>query len=122
VRDAARSYRTLEIEAADRAAARLFAGWLAGCLSWTEGAVRIADAPADATTPLSKVRLTGDGPALTLRVQNTWLEAEVAGAGGVRIVPLGDRSLASRFVEEIGVRTRDAAFECALVAAMETRS
>jgi hypothetical protein len=86
--------------------------------------VRIADAPALPGTPLSKVRLTGDGPSLTLQVQRdrTCLEAEVEGADGSRVVPLGDGSLASRFVEEVSVRTRDVAFERALVAAMETGS
>jgi hypothetical protein len=70
---------------------------------------------------LTTVRLTGSGPALTLRVHDdlTCLEAEVEGSGGTRIVPLGDTSLGGRFAEEVSVRTRDAAFEQALVAAME---
>jgi glucose-6-phosphate dehydrogenase assembly protein OpcA len=119
------AYRRLEIEASDPAAARLYAGWVRHCLAWgTGGVVRIADAPALPGTPLSKVRLTGDGPSLTLQVQRdrTCLEAEVEGADGSRVVPLGDGSLASRFVEEVSVRTRDVAFERALVAAMETGS
>lgn len=123
VRGAAKTYRRLEIEAADRAAARLFAGWLCGCLSWPKGAaVEITGAPAAARTPLSTVRLTGEGPALTLSVKGdrTCLEAEVEGGGGARVVTLGDGSLASRFVEEVGVRTRDTAFERALVTVMET--
>jgi glucose-6-phosphate dehydrogenase assembly protein OpcA len=122
VRAAATSYRSVEIEAADGAAARLFAGWLRCCLSWgTAGSVTITGAPAQARTPISRVRLTGDGPALTLRAQpdRTCLEADVEGAGRPRIVPLADASLGARFAEEVSIRTRDAAFERALAAAME---
>jgi hypothetical protein len=70
---------------------------------------------------LTRVRLSGDCPGLTLEVpgEQKCLEAAIDGAGGARMVPLGDGSLSSRFVEEIAVRTRDAAFERALVAAME---
>jgi len=121
VRDGLASLRRLEIDAVDRASARLFGGWLRSCCQ-NSGAidVRIADAPAGARTPLTRVRLSGGGPGLTLEVQDrTCLAAAIDGAGGARMVPLGDGSLASRFVEEIGVRTRDAAFERALVAAME---
>ena len=120
---AASSYRRLDIEAVDRASARLFAGWLSSCLSWPkDGVVNIEPAAPGARTPLSKVRLAGDGPALTLHVQgdSTCLEADVDGEAGGRVVPLGDATLASRFAEEVGVRTRDAAFERALVAVMET--
>jgi glucose-6-phosphate dehydrogenase assembly protein OpcA len=123
VREGAGRFRRLDIEAADRAAARLFAGWLRASLSWpSDVAVTITDAPAAARTPLSTVRLSGDGPGLTLRVHGDrrCLEAEVDGAGGARVVPLGDGSLSSRIKEELGIRTRDAAFERALVAARET--
>jgi len=122
VRGAAASYTNLEITASDRAAARLFAGWLRCCLSGAPLAIRIDGAPAGARTPLTRVRLSGgSGPGLTLRVEGnrTCLEAEVDGAGGARVVPLGGGALAARFAEEIGVRTRDWAFERALVAAME---
>jgi glucose-6-phosphate dehydrogenase assembly protein OpcA len=117
------TYRQVEIDASDRAAARLFAGWLRACFGWHHNAaVRIHDVPSRAGSPLTRVRLTGTGPALTLLVQpeRTCLEAEVEGAGGARVVPLADDSMASRFVEEVGVRTRDTAFERALVAALET--
>jgi glucose-6-phosphate dehydrogenase assembly protein OpcA len=122
VRDAAKTYRHLEIDAADPAAARLFAGWLRCCLSCDVVTIKTTAASSRARTPLSRVRLSGSGPALTLQVQDdkTCLEAAVEDGGGVRVVPLGDGSLAARFAEEIGVRTRDAAFERALVAAMET--
>ena len=59
------------------------------------------------------MRLSGAGPGLTLQVQRdrTCLEAQVDGAEGARMVPLGDGALASQFAAEIGVRTRDVAFE-----------
>jgi glucose-6-phosphate dehydrogenase assembly protein OpcA len=120
VRDAAPRYDTLEIAASDRGTARLFAGWLRCCLS-PKLMVSIEDARVG-HSGLSRVRLSGgSGPGLTLRVEGDagCLHAEVDGAGGARIVPLGDGALATRFAEEIGVRTRDAAFEHALVAAME---
>jgi glucose-6-phosphate dehydrogenase assembly protein OpcA len=120
VRGAAASYSDLEIAAAEPAAARLFAGWLRCCLPEARLAVRTTTAPRGRA--LSRVRLSGGGgPGLTLAVEDdrTCLHAEVDGAAGARVVPLGDGSLASCFAEEIGVRTRDAAFERALVAAME---
>jgi glucose-6-phosphate dehydrogenase assembly protein OpcA len=125
VRERAGEFRLVEIEAADRPAARLFAGWLRACLGWSDDvAVQIRDAAEGARAPLSRVRLTGNGAGVTLHVDgdHTCLQAEVDEGGGVRVVPLGDDSLSSRIREELGVRTRDAAFERALVAAMETRA
>ena len=122
VREATHAFRRLEITASDRAAARLFAGWLCSCLKeLCHLEVAIDAAPAGARAPLSRVRLSGDGIGITLLVEQgqTCLQAELDGAGGARVVPLGDMTLASRFAEEIGVRTRDAAFERALVAALE---
>jgi glucose-6-phosphate dehydrogenase assembly protein OpcA len=122
VRQSVRELRTVEIEAGDRAAARLFAGWLRSCLAGkADLEIRIMDGPAGARTPLTRVRVSGAGPGLTLQVQEgqTCLQASVDGAEGARMVPLGDGTLASRFVEEIGVRSRDAAFERALQAAVE---
>jgi len=122
MRDALPSFRRLEIAAPDRAAARLFAGWLRSSLERVARLeVRIDAASARGPAPLTRVRMTGSGPGLTLQVHEDGmcLEAAIDGAAGARMVPLGDGSLASRFVEDIGVRTRDAAFERALVAAME---
>ena len=122
VEECARTCRRLDIEASDRAAARLFAGWLKGSLRWThEVTIAITNAPEGASTPLTRVRLRGNGPVLTLQVlgDRNCLEADISEGGGSRVVPLGDGSLASRFAEELGVRTRDTAFERALVSAME---
>jgi glucose-6-phosphate dehydrogenase assembly protein OpcA len=125
VHAASGSYQKVEIEAPDSAAARLFGGWLQSCLGGSAKlSVTIAAGANSAHAPLTKARLTGGGPALTLQVQRdgACLEAIVDGMDGARIVPLGDSALAGRFASEIGVRTRDAAFERALVAAMEMRA
>ena len=75
-------------------------------------------------TSLAGVKLAGDGLAISLRVPQgrACLEAAVDEAGGepaARIVPLGGGTLASLIGEELGVRTRDLAFEQALVTARE---
>ena len=121
VREGLSSLRRIDIEASDRASARLFAGWLRSCLRGTALEVTIGDAPASGRAPLTRVRVSGDCPGLTLEVRpgQRCLQAAIDGATGARMVPLGDGSLASRFGEEISVRTRDAAFERALVAAVE---
>jgi glucose-6-phosphate dehydrogenase assembly protein OpcA len=117
VRAAAGSYERIDIEAADRAAARLFAGWLQSSLGGAAPLAVHIDT-AGGRTPLAKVRVTGGGPGLTLRLQReACLEAQADGVPGSRVVPLGDTALAARFAEELAVRTRDAAFERAVVAA-----
>jgi glucose-6-phosphate dehydrogenase assembly protein OpcA len=123
VRSDAASIRSLTIEASDPFAARLFAGWLKSRLRW-KSSVRIEirrAKKADRSTPLASVKLTGGAIAISLEASSrACLEANLAGAEGtVRIVPLGDGTLASLIGEELGVRTRDIAFEEALVAARE---
>ena len=123
VRHAAASIDRMIIEAADVPAARLYAGWLHSRLRWTS-AVRIDIHPvkSDGPHPLVSVRLRG-GPldiSLGLRTGRTCLEASAGGQEpAARIVPLGDGTLGSLIGEELGVRTRDLAFEQALVAARE---
>jgi glucose-6-phosphate dehydrogenase-like protein OpcA len=129
VRRGAATTSTLTIEARDVFAARLFAGWLKSQLRWTSDVrIEIRAAPGaakgDGPTALASVELTGDGLAISLRVPRgrACLEAAVEEAGGeptARIVPLGDGTLASLIGEELGVRTRDLAFEQALVTARE---
>jgi hypothetical protein len=73
-------------------------------------------------TPLVSVKLGGDALDIALRVRpgHSCLEATVGGAEPTaRVVPLGNGSLASLIGEELGVRTRDLAFEQALVTARE---
>jgi len=141
VRRGAGSVRSLTIEARDVFAARLFAGWLKSRLRWTSevgieirpmgngesGEARESDDPT-ALIPLRSVALaTGaftislsvpaGGACLEASVENTSRSAHAEPAA--RIVPLGEASLASLIGEELGVRTRDLAFEAALVTARE---
>jgi hypothetical protein len=121
-RDAA-ALRTLTIEARDEFAARLFAGWLRSRLRWTsEVAIAIRVVTGGGPGPLVSAALAG-GPlsiSLSVRPGTACLEASVEGAEATaRIVPLGDGTLSSLIGEELGVRTRDLAFEQALVSARE---
>jgi hypothetical protein len=123
---AAPSLRQLSIEAADPHAARLFAGWLSASLGWrSPGSIELTGAPASSPAPLRSVRLGGPDLHITLAVKpsGTCLEAAVEGdAGSSRAVPLGDGGLTALIGEELGVRTRDLAFERALVRAQEIRA
>lgn len=137
VRQGAGSVRTLTIDAADVFAARLYAGWLTSQLRWTSD-VGLEIRPVKNTaaghgdgavpSPLSKVELAADAFTISLSVPagRACLEASVAHIGtdaraelAARVVPLGDGTLASLIGEELGVRTRDLAFEQALVTARE---
>jgi hypothetical protein len=124
-RDAAALER-LEIDAKDLPAARLYAGWLRTRLRWTPAvSIAIREVSSDAPTPLVRVKLTGRKLSITLEVkpQRTCLEAAVDGAdASTRVVPLGDGTLTSLIGEELGVRTRDLAFEQALGSAREIRA
>jgi hypothetical protein len=126
VQRSAGSMDRLEIEARDVPAARLFAGWLRSRLRWPPSfAIAIREVPSEAPTPLVRVTLSGKALSITLAVkpQATCLEAAVDGAdASVRIVPLGDGTLTSLIGEELGVRTRDLAFEQALASAREIRT
>lgn len=121
-RDASALQR-LEIDATDPAAARLYAGWLKSRLQWTSAVtIALRQVAGEAPTPLVRVKLSGKGLtiALEVRPQRACLEAAVEGGDtSMRIVPLGDGTLASLIGEELGVRTRDLAFEQALAAARE---
>jgi len=123
VQRAAGSMQRLEIDARDVAAARLYAGWLRSCLRWKPAvSITIRAAASDAPTPLVRVKLSGADLSITLEVkpQGTCLHAAVDEADASRrIVPLGDGTLISLIGEELGIRTRDLAFEQALAAARE---
>lgn len=123
VRRGATGIRSLTIETTDPFAARLFAGWLQARLRWTESVnIDIRAVKGDGLTPLVRVRLAGDAIAISLSVHPaaSCLHASVEGAEATaRIVPLGGGSLGSLISEELGVRTRDLAFEQALAAARE---
>jgi glucose-6-phosphate dehydrogenase assembly protein OpcA len=121
VREAVASFRRLSIDAADVPAARLFAGWLQTSLRWpSSNQISIRPVSADGKSPLERVQLEGDRLTITLYVPSTrtCLKASVEGEEGMaRVVPLGDGSLTALIGEELGIRTRDLAFERALGAA-----
>ena len=125
VRDGAAGVQRLSIAAGDRDAARLFAGWLRSRLQWTNVSVQVTTAPADhgtVSTPLTHVELEGPRLSLSLGVKegSSCLVAAIKGDdASARIVPLADGSLGGLIGEELGVRTRDLAFEQALVSALE---
>lgn len=124
VRHGLAGFRGLSIEASDPHAARLYAGWLRSCLGWRSGVpVAIASAPRTRpATPLARVHLEGTPVSITAAVKegHGCLAAAVDGLdSSSRIVPLGEGTLASLIGEELGVRTRDVAFERALASALE---
>jgi glucose-6-phosphate dehydrogenase assembly protein OpcA len=124
VRRRAAGLTSVTIAACDTAAARLYAAWLQSSLEWgKEVAIAIKKQASDPPCPpLHGVTLDGGGLsiALNLRTTKTCVEASVDGVDvSARIVPLGDGSLKTLIGEELTVRTRDLAFERALVAARE---
>ena len=123
VRDGAGGIQTLAIDATDMPSARLYAGWLRSRLRWTPAVrIEIHKVKSDGPTPLVSVTLAGEGLSISLHVRKgqTCLEASVDGLeGATRVVPLGEGTLASLISEELGVRTRDLAFEQALASARE---
>ena len=126
VRTATSSLTRLSIEAADPHAARLFAGWLSAALGWGPSVtIELKGAPAASPAPLRSVRLAGAELHISLNVKpsGTCLEASIEGdVGSARAVPLADGGLTALIGEELGVRTRDLAFERALARAQEIRS
>lgn len=117
VRSAAATFTRLEIDGADRHAARLLAGWLMSSLGWS-GDTRIGSS--DTQGPITRVRFGDDGQELALALRASCLEAaaRVTGySGALRTVPLADSSLRALISEELRVRSRDLPFESALRAA-----
>lgn len=129
VREAMPTFRKLTIDAFDPYAARLYAGWLRSALRWNaDVTIAISDRPAPSNetiaTPLERVRLEGTGASITAqRNSNDCLIAAVDGnESSRRVVPLGDATLTGLIGEEMGIRTRDVAFERALASALEIRA
>ena len=117
--------KRLSVSAPDPFAARLFAGWLRSTLRWGPEVhielTRSAGA-ADDRTPIDSVDLVADGHLITVKRRGGrgCLHAEIGGReASARVVPLGEGSLTAVIGEELGVRTRDLAFERALAAALE---
>jgi hypothetical protein len=127
VRQGMGGFRRLAIEARDPYAARLYAGWLRSCLRWTAAVkIEITAAPGDDTpAPLRRVHLETTDLAITAETLKgaRCLTASVDGLdSSARVVPLGDGALTALIGEELGVRTRDLAFERALTSALEIQA
>jgi hypothetical protein len=124
VRRAGARLKSVTIDAADAPSARLFGGWLRSSLPWPPGAaVTIRMTPTQHTSPLECVAIECDGPPIRLKMREgrACFEATAGASESEHVVPTGELSLASLIGEELGVRTRDLAFERALVAAREMR-
>jgi hypothetical protein len=125
VRRGAAKLKSVTIDAADEPSARLFAGWLKSSLPWPAGAgISIRVTATHHASPLDCVTLDCDGPpiALKMREGRACFEATAGASESEHVVPAGETSLSSLIGEELGVRTRDLAFERALVAAREIRA
>ena len=125
VRQKGDSFSRLTIAAADRAEAALFAGWLDAAFGWRGRIVPEIIAAADGS-PLESVTLHGDACQLDLHLlpQTTCLSTE--GRVGselvaARVVSLGSQSPSTLLAEEFRVRSRDLAFEGAVVSALAAR-
>jgi glucose-6-phosphate dehydrogenase assembly protein OpcA len=124
VRRGAAALKRVQIETADRPSGRLFAGWLKSSLPWPAGATLEIRSHADAGAPLACVSLDCDGVPVTLKMREgrPCFEATAGSNESEHVVPTGDASLSGLIGEELGVRTRDLAFERALIAAREIPS
>ena len=128
VRSGVRTFRHLTIEAFDQNAGRLYGGWLQSCLGWGESVgIDVGPVATRAThgrTPLQRVHLAGADVSITVeRTTDECLTAAVDGLdSSTRVVPLGEGTLTALIGEELGVRTRDLAFERALASALERQA
>lgn len=124
IRRSAAALKTVCIETADLPSGRLYAGWLKSRLAWPAGATIAIHRTSDEGAPLKCVALecAGETVALRMREGRGCFEATSSASEPDRVVPTGDGSLSTLIGEELGVRTRDLAFERALVAAREIPS
>jgi glucose-6-phosphate dehydrogenase assembly protein OpcA len=118
---AAASFNRLRIAGADRIAARLFAGWLQSSTLRDEFRIELAAGRRDA--PIEEIEIGDGGQRIALRLAASGrcvqTNAVVHGHKGVsRTVALGDQSLTTLIKEELRIRSRDAAFERAVRAAL----
>ena len=119
IASAASSFTRLRVEGADRATGRLFSAWLKSSLHWQDSVqIEIVDSGRDA--PIEAVTLSGNG--IELRVclagSRRCIETSLSAPGlpaTSRVVSLGSQSLVSLLSEELRIRSRDVAFERALL-------
>jgi glucose-6-phosphate dehydrogenase assembly protein OpcA len=121
VRAASASFASLSISGTDRAQCALFAGWLDASLGW-KGRVAPQYQPATSDAAMETVTLAGEAGELRLHLlpNTTCLETQASLAKEVlasRVVSLGDQTPRTLLAEELRVRSRDLAFEQALLRA-----
>lgn len=121
VRAVVATFQRLEVEGADPHMLRLFASWLSSTLQWKTG-VSIDLRPTGGPAPIARVRLSTGGQQLLLALAPSGTCVETAAhvdghAGASRTVSLGDQSLSALMAEELRIRSRDLAFERALLSA-----
>ena len=121
VRQAASAFEHLTIGGSDHYQCGLFAGWLDSSLGWKR---RIVPRVQSGDAPLESVSLGGGGAELELKLlPGDCLDAQVRLAAHTlasRVVSLGDQSLHTLMSEELRVRSRDLAFERAVVSTLAT--
>ena len=121
VRTASAAFNRLVIEGTDVYAARLFAGWLSSSLRSKPGiAFDFGTRPGGA--PIASIAFGDASQELTLRLGPSGACVETAinvenHSSSSRIVSLGEQGLAVLIGEELRIRSRDLAFERAVVAA-----
>ena len=118
VHDAVERFTRLHITGADAHTARLFAGWLATSLKRQPSAIEFEYRRGPA---IQSVTFGSEREQLSLRrlpgSQCVEGRARFEGREVSRISGLGDQSLAALVTDELRVRSRDAAFEAAVLAA-----
>ena len=120
VREAAASFDLLQVSGSDRAQCALFAGWLAASLAFGPG---VGIDLSGGNQPIESVTLQGPDGRLSLELppKASCLSANATVHGTAvasRVVAVGDQSLAGLMAQELRVRSRDLAFEQALVDAL----
>jgi glucose-6-phosphate dehydrogenase assembly protein OpcA len=119
VREAAASFTDLTLAGSDRALCTLFAAWLDASLGW-KGRVAVQFTQAEPRAPMTDVLLSGPSCEVSLRLlpNSTCLEARARVEEHVlatRVLSLGDEGLPALLRQERRVRSRDIAFERAIL-------
>ena len=123
VREIAPGLASVTIVGSDEPQCALFAGWLDSSLGW-KGRIRPAIKSSPSGMPMQEVEVSSPAARLVLRLMpnTTCLDTHAQAADTVlasRVISLGDQSLAALLSDELRVRSRDLAFERALVRTIE---
>lgn len=114
-------FTRLSIAGEDRAQCALFAGWLDSALGW-HGRPAPEFVASESRLPMESVTLKADRGELTLKTlpNSTCLDTRAVADGRVlasRVLSLGDQRPLALLSEELRVRSRDLAFEAAVMSA-----